>query len=266
MAIKVVEGKDYKILPDDYRAEFHKHNKPARIEKKIVNGQVIPVRMYRCMYCGKLVPHTEMQVDHIIPKTRLYAGILWNPNKSWNLGPSCPKCNISKSNYIDSRVIKGFQNKLLNKYGLTRKLADFNGKDIDIEEETTSGDSENLQKIIPFVMVLVYALTILKPFILLAAWIIQAALFVLTRVGAFLWKTGKKLFRWSIKKLRKTITYYATHPHKIYKLAGKIAIAALVLYGLGFAAGGFDIILLKISEIGGVIWGYGSGFFKNLFT
>lgn len=266
MAIKVVEGKDYKILPDDYRAEFHKHNKPAKIEKRIVDGKVIPVKLYRCMYCGKLVPHTEMQVDHIIPKTRLYAGILWNPNKSWNLGPSCPKCNISKSNYIDSRVIKGFQNKLINKYGLTRKFADARGKDLDLQEDVDAGDSEQLQKIIPFIMVLVYALTILKPFLLLAAWTIQAVLFVASRVLRLLWKLTGKILRKLWKKLKKTVKYYATHPNKIYKLAGKIAIAALLLYGLGFTFGGIDMILLRISELGGAIWGIGSGFIKNFFS
>ncbi len=264
MAIKVVEGKDYKILPDDYRAEFHKHNKPAKIEKRIVNGRVIPIKYYRCLYCGKLVPHTEMQVDHIIPKTRLYAGILWNPNKAWNLGPSCPKCNITKSNYVDARVIKGFQNKMLNKYGISRKLADMQGRDIDISEEVESGDSENFKKIIPYIMVLVYALTVLKPFILLTAWTVQAVLFVASRVGRVLWKYTKKFCRWTFRKVKKTTVYYITHPHKIYKLVGKVAIVALILYGTGFVTGGLEGMLLKISQIGGVIWGIGSGFFKNL--
>lgn len=264
MAVKVVEGRDYRILPDDYRAEFHKHNRPIKTEKKIINGQVVKLNYYRCMYCGKLVPHTEMQVDHIIPKTRLMAGILWNPNKAWNLGPSCPKCNISKSNYIDSRVIKGFQNKLIGKYGLSHRFADITGKDMDLSEETTAGDDEKLQKIIPFIMVLVYALAILRPIIIIAAWIVQAAMYVLIRLLKVVKTLGGKLGRWAWKKFKKTVKYYAKHPTKIWKLAGKIALVGAIVYvGLVFI-GGPTTLVSYITNFFGTIWGIGSGFFKNL--
>ena len=264
MAVKVVEGRDYRILQDDYRAEFHKHNKPIRVEKKIVNGQVIQMRYYRCMYCGKLVPHTEMQVDHIIPKTRLMAGILWNPNKAWNLGPSCPKCNIAKSNYIDSRVIKGFRNKLISKYGLAHKFADWAGKDMNLAEETTAGDDERLQKIMPYIMTIVYALGILRPLIIIAAWVLQAAMFVGVRAFRILKAIFGKFGRWLWKKTKKTFKYYLKYPRQIWKLAGKIAlVSALVYFGLAYI-GGPTVLVSYITNFFGTIWGIGSGFFKKL--
>lgn len=266
MAIKVVEGRDYRILPDDYRAIFHKHNKPVKVEKKIIKGQVVQMRYYRCLYCGKLVSHIDMQVDHIIPKTRFMAGILWNPNRAWNLGPSCPHCNSSKSNYVDSRVIKGFQNKLINKYGLTRKFADWRGKDLDLAEETKAGDSESLQKIMPFIMALVYALMILKPVIIVLSWLIQAAMFVTVRLLKILKKLGSRFSRWAIKRAKKSLKYYIAHPNKLYILAGKVALISFCLYFLGFGIFGPSTFLANISTIGGTIWAWGSGLFEKIFS
>lgn len=103
MAYQVIEGIDYKLLDDDYRKIYVSNNKP-QVDK---NG----TEYYVCSYCGTHVHSKDMEVDHIIPKTRLKAGILWNPNKEWNLTASCKSCNVSKSNYIDSRVLVGFVNK-----------------------------------------------------------------------------------------------------------------------------------------------------------
>lgn len=105
MAVKVIEGVDYKILDDDYRAIYLTNYRPKQVRKG--------VRYYRCIYCGMLVPEHHMQVDHIIPKTRFKAGISWNPNRAWNLGASCQPCNGTKSNYVDERVLIGFRNKYL---------------------------------------------------------------------------------------------------------------------------------------------------------
>lgn len=97
-----------------YREEFLKHSKPIRSRVERINGRRVEVRYYRCIHCGTLVPHYLMQVDHIIPKTKLWAGVLWDPNKYWNLGSSCAPCNQSKSNKLDIRVLNGFKAKYLH--------------------------------------------------------------------------------------------------------------------------------------------------------
>lgn len=267
MAIKVREGLDYKILDDDYRKEFLTHNKPARVKRTMVNGSIVNVSYYRCIYCGCLVSHKEMQVDHIIPKTRYMAGILWNPNKAWNLGPSCPKCNISKSNYVDARVIKGFKNKILNKYGVSRKIADMQSKDIDLTQGDSfeSNDDEKLKKVMPYIVALLYVITFLTPLIAVVAWAVQTALQIGVRLFKGVFKYGKRFLKWTYKKLKKTFKYYATHPKKLYILAGKIALVATVAY-FGLAAFGVlpPEILSWVSNVGGVIWGIGSGFFEKI--
>ena len=103
LAYQVIEGIDYKLLDDDYRKIYVSSNKPHVAS----DGSMY----YVCSYCGTHVHPKDMEVDHIIPKTRLKAGILWNPNREWNLTASCKSCNASKSNYIDSRVLVGFVNK-----------------------------------------------------------------------------------------------------------------------------------------------------------
>lgn len=208
MAVKVREGIDYKILPDDYRSVFNKKIKPVKRRKEIVNGEMQDVRYYRCMYCGHLIPHYEMDVDHIIPKTRLYAGILWNPNRAWNLGPSCKSCNISKSNYIDSRVIIGFRNKLLGRYGIGA------GENA----AYTSGDDDTQRWKVYSIMAIVGMLSVVAP-----------VLIIVTKGAEYLLVYGAKILRWASKKvlfqipkkiiitLTKIITSILKHPIKTVK-------------------------------------------------
>ncbi len=113
----------YKILDDDYREIFINTYKPYRV---LADG----TKTYRCLYCNKEIAwgrtyngEHPLEVDHIIPKTRLRAGVYWNPNRAWNLGPSCKECNSSKSNKLDNRITLGFTNKLKQKYGLISNLS-----------------------------------------------------------------------------------------------------------------------------------------------
>ena len=193
MAVKVREGLDYRILSDDYRKEFHKHNNPVRVKRS--------VPQYRCIYCGKLVPlyavgsEFPMEVDHIIPKTRLGAGILWNPNKGWNLGSSCKSCNTSKSNKIDARIIKGFSNKIKYRYHLG-VLAN--------TDEISTEANENPSKWLTFMIVgLITALTVLSPLFLILTWTLQGLWSLLVRVQKLFTKgirrTGKRVKK-SVKK------------------------------------------------------------------
>lgn len=227
MAVKVREGIDYKILPDDYRAIFNKNVKPIKRKREVINGVSQEVRYYKCMYCGHIIPHYEMEVDHIIPKTRLYAGILWNPNKAWNLGPSCKVCNIQKSNYIDERVIIGFKNKLLGRYGMgAGENAAYN-----------SGDDESQKWKVYCIMGLVGALSVIAPVLLITA---KGLEYILVYGSKFLrWASKKILFKLT-KKLFNIVTSAIKHPIKTVKTlavldAGYIAINyTLAVNGLTF--------------------------------
>lgn len=193
MAVKVKEGLDYRILSDDYRKEFHKHNNPVKVKRG--------VPQYRCIYCGELTPlyssgnDFPMEVDHIIPKTRMGAGILWNPNKGWNLGASCKSCNTSKSNKIDYRVIKGFSNKMKYRYHLG-VLAN--------TDVISTEANENPNKLITVSIVTMIALmTILSPIALIITWVIQGLWSAVSRINQLVIKmtrrTGKKVAK-SLKK------------------------------------------------------------------
>lgn len=79
---------------DDYRRQYLKHNKGF-------------LGLYFCAYCLKPVTKKNMEVDHILPVSK--SGI----NHRGNLVCSCSKCNRSKSDKIDHRVVQGF----IYKYG-----------------------------------------------------------------------------------------------------------------------------------------------------
>lgn len=191
MAVKVREGLDYRILSDDYRKEFHKHNNPVRVR----GG----VPQYRCIYCGRMVPlyssnnEFPMEVDHIIPKTRMGAGILWNPNKGWNLGSSCKSCNTSKSNKIDARVVKGFINKIKYRYHLG-VLAN--------TDEISTEANENPSKWLTFMIVaLITVITVLSPIALILTWTLQGLWLMVVRIKELI----MKLLRKSGKRVKKSI-------------------------------------------------------------
>lgn len=217
MAVKVREGVDYKLLPDDYRKEFHIHNKPKKIKREIIQGKPVKVGYYRCLYCRHMIPHYELEVDHIIPKTRLKAGILWNPNKSWNLGPSCKVCNISKSNYIDGRVTIGFKNKLLEKYGMGGSA---------FAAGTTGQEGEVSKLKLYSLMSLVYLFSLTSPLILLTLKGLDYLVILGARLLRYLSK--KLLFRLP-KRVWKYFKYTVKHPLKVTK---RILGGAAILTGL----------------------------------
>lgn len=192
MAVSVREGIDYRLLEDDYRSTFKNTYKP----KKDILGR----EYYICIYCGEKVylDKSEMQVDHIIPKTRLKAGILWNPNKAWNLGASCQSCNASKSNNLDSRVLIGFRNKMLSNFGLI--IADKND-DYSENQKTTALIS------IMIALVSFFALVIFPVFGMVAlgvSMVVKTFMYILKAVVKFIRKkfkrTCKRLFKKFIKK------------------------------------------------------------------
>lgn len=63
--------------------------------------------VYFCAYCKKPVLASNMEVDHILPVSKV--GI----NHTANLVASCKECNRRKSDKIDHRVMLGFADKII---------------------------------------------------------------------------------------------------------------------------------------------------------
>lgn len=87
----------------DYRRKFLRHTNPP----------------YRCRYCHKKVPESEMVIDHIIPvkqtKTnRHHARFLLrlqgidDVNDLRNLAPACRKCNDAKRDHMGIWLVKAY--------------------------------------------------------------------------------------------------------------------------------------------------------------
>jgi 5-methylcytosine-specific restriction endonuclease McrA len=85
----------------NYRAEFFKHNKGP----------------HRCVYCGKRLKSTDIEVDHLIPVSKAKSSIgarvwlricgIFNVNDHRNLVASCKRCNRKKSDKIGFWVLRG---------------------------------------------------------------------------------------------------------------------------------------------------------------
>ena len=90
----------------DYRQSFFK-------ERPYDRG-----RKYRCVYCGKLLKKSQVEVDHVIPvdkaanynkyKRLLRLSGCKTINDVKNLSASCRKCNRRKSNKAGYWIIRGF--------------------------------------------------------------------------------------------------------------------------------------------------------------
>ena len=91
---------------DDYRRNFLKYNKG-----------VFGSGNYHCSYCGKILSHKKMFVDHLIPIHKVkrfgFARILmWiegisDVNDVRNLVPACKKCNSKKSSKMGFWLLRG---------------------------------------------------------------------------------------------------------------------------------------------------------------
>lgn len=81
---------------DTYRRDFIRKN-PGFLGK-----------YYFCYLCKRPMTRKTMQVDHIMPISKL-----GGTNMTYNLAPICPKCNRKKGNKVDHRVLIGYTDKLL---------------------------------------------------------------------------------------------------------------------------------------------------------
>lgn len=69
---------------------------------------------YVCAYCGKIIPKSKMEVDHVIPvslsrKKRWYRFLLKGKsvNDKSNMVASCSRCNRRKSNKAGLWMLRG---------------------------------------------------------------------------------------------------------------------------------------------------------------
>ena len=61
---------------------------------------------YYCKQCGKAIRKSEIDVDHIYPKSK--GGV----DHHLNTQILCQSCNRSKRDSVDSRVAQGYANKI----------------------------------------------------------------------------------------------------------------------------------------------------------
>lgn len=98
-----------------YRDEFFLYNIPP----------------YRCRYCHKKIDRKELQVDHIIPVSRVKTSVLArnlmylqgfdNVNDVKNLAASCRTCNLKKGTKMGLWYVRGILGKY-RVYWVVRKI------------------------------------------------------------------------------------------------------------------------------------------------
>lgn len=114
--LKIIFADKNNLRGTNYRKDFVDHSQLV-IHK---NGK----RLYRCVYCHKLLTDASLTVDHLIPVQAVYSsdysdfnrkilnkfGIV-DINDIKNLVPSCEKCNKSKGKKIGLWTIRGLLGK-----------------------------------------------------------------------------------------------------------------------------------------------------------
>lgn len=77
---------------------------------------------FRCAYCGEFITYSEMEIDHIIPKSKFKEikkkeKINYAVNSYSNLNPSCSTCNNAKGSWSvqEFRQLIKMEAKLLKK-------------------------------------------------------------------------------------------------------------------------------------------------------
>lgn len=67
-----------------------------------------PLGLYQCVNCHKFYPESEIDIDHIIPKSK------GGTNALWNLQPMCKHCNRSKQDDTDKTLQHLARNSIRN--------------------------------------------------------------------------------------------------------------------------------------------------------
>lgn len=92
------------IFGTNYRTEYFEHHKGL-------------LDTFMCAYCGKLIKKDLVTVDHVVPKSKFWANIIWDANKKSNLACACQSCNSSKGAKVDLRILQGILTILLGPVG-----------------------------------------------------------------------------------------------------------------------------------------------------
>jgi len=67
-------------------------------ETKFTRRNIYEHYGYRCCYCGKKFPTSELNLDHVVPRS-MYGKTSWS-----NVVTSCIKCNLKKSNKLPEQA------------------------------------------------------------------------------------------------------------------------------------------------------------------
>jgi hypothetical protein len=85
-----------------YRKNYFEHYKG---KKKLFRKE----RYYKCVFCGRELPRSQIQVDHRIPKRK------GGTDDWWNLQAACEDCNLAKgADQSDTETRKSYQMALLH--------------------------------------------------------------------------------------------------------------------------------------------------------
>lgn len=69
--------------------------KPAPVDRPMkLRFKILTRDGYRCRYCGRTAEQTELQIDHVIPRSK------GGPTTEENLITSCRACNIGKGDVL----------------------------------------------------------------------------------------------------------------------------------------------------------------------
>jgi 5-methylcytosine-specific restriction endonuclease McrA len=83
-------------IPEVIALKFY--DKYPKSEVKFTRRNIYELYGYKCCYCGKKFPSSELNLDHIIPKSR-------GGKTDWsNVVTACLQCNIKKGNNLPREV------------------------------------------------------------------------------------------------------------------------------------------------------------------
>ncbi len=84
------------VFPEVIALKFY--DKLPAAEVKFTRKNIYEHYRHRCCYCGKKLPTSELNLDHVVPRSR-------GGKTTWdNIITSCVKCNIKKGNKLPSEA------------------------------------------------------------------------------------------------------------------------------------------------------------------
>jgi 5-methylcytosine-specific restriction endonuclease McrA len=98
--IREWKKKYYEKLRKENPEKYKEIIRKSGVKRLKLRFQVLIRDRFTCQYCGKKAEATELQIDHIYPKSKGGKG---NPE---NYITACKECNIGKSDVLLEEFIK----------------------------------------------------------------------------------------------------------------------------------------------------------------